>query len=136
VRPVWIGVAGPQGSTLESLEWHFYGRHYHADIPQKTFLSGQYTGRLSKSQGSLFLSVFVPLKPGTTTITEVPAKVEVTGVTGTVRVGGICYQFGDLPAVSGKKVDLQVSGKDDSGKDYAATLLHDGSLADRKIESR
>ncbi len=134
VRPVWIGVAGPQGSTLDSLDWHFYGRHYHSDIPQKTFLSGQYTERLNKNQGSLFLTLFVPLAPGTTKLPEAPAKVEVTGATGTAQIGGICYKFGDLPAVSGNKVDLQVSGMDEFGKEYTARLLHDGSLAERQLE--
>jgi hypothetical protein len=93
-RPVWIGMAGPVGAALGNLEWHFYCRHYHDDVPEKSHIYNRFEGSLAEGQSVSFLTVFVPMPVGTKTLDSIPAKTLVTGNSGSVQIGRLHYMFG------------------------------------------
>jgi len=92
-KPVWIGMAGPKGSTLGSEEWHFLCRHGHNDAPEKNHLYLACNG-LPHSGGTVAtLTVFVPMHRGITNMTTPPALLLVDGGAGIVTIGKHTYRF-------------------------------------------
>jgi len=118
-RPVWIGMAGPTGSNLDCVEWHFLGRHGKNDIPQKNHLYLRKEGKLEKGASFSTLSVFVPMPPGTTTIETPPAQAKINESGGTVTIGQRTYTFG---SANSKPIAVALSGKDEEGNDCSATV--------------
>ena len=118
-RPVWIGMAGPNGSHLGSEEWHFLGRHERNDIPQKNHLFIRKEGKTVKGASFSTLSVFVPMPPGTKTIATPPAQAKVDESGGTVTIGQRTYSFGKANSGS---IAVALSGKDEAGHDCSATV--------------
>jgi hypothetical protein len=104
-KPLWIGMAGPIGSTLGCEEWHFLGRHEKNDIPPKNHLFLRHEGKTEKCASFSTLSVFIPMPIGTTNVTSAPAALSIDGDTGSVTVGARTYSFG----VHGQQ-GVQVSG--------------------------
>ena len=94
-KPVWIGMAGPKGSTRRSEEWHFLCRHGHNDAPEKSHLYLVCNGLPYPSGTVSTLTVFVPMPRGTTSVTTPPALLSVDGNTGIVTFGKHTYRFGE-----------------------------------------
>ncbi|MEI7729620.1 MAG: hypothetical protein WCO56_08600 [Verrucomicrobiota bacterium] len=65
-RPVWIAMAGPAGTQLNSVFWKFTARHGHSELPQERHLTAEWRGKVTVGQKVAFLTVFVPLPEGTT----------------------------------------------------------------------
>ena len=105
-KPVWIGMAGPSGSTLGYEEWHFLGRHEKNDIPPKSHLFLRNEGKTEKDASFSTLSVFVPMPPGTTSVTTPPATLSVNGATGTAVIGNHTYLFGKGGSIGVKFLNL------------------------------
>jgi hypothetical protein len=119
VRPLWVGIAGPAGSTLGSEEWHFVCRHGRNDIPQKNHLFLRTEGKTVRGASFSTLSVFVPMSPGTTAITTPPAQATVQESGGRVTIGQRTYSFGKANANS---VAVALSGKDETGHECSVTV--------------
>ncbi len=94
-KPVWIGMAGPKGSTLGSEEWHFLCRHGKSDAPEKNHLFLRCEGLPHPGGAVSTLTVFVPMPEGTTHVTTPPAVITVDGSEGIVTVGKRTYRFGE-----------------------------------------
>ena len=105
-KPVWIGMAGPKGSTLGSEEWHFLCRHGHNDAPEKNHLYLACNGLPYPSGTVATLTVFVPMPRGTTNMTTPPASMSVHGTTGSATIGNHTYLFGKNGTNS---VELQIT---------------------------
>jgi len=118
-RPVWIGMAGPSGSTLGFEEWHFVARHERSDIPPKSHLFLRSEGKTEKGASFSTISVFVPMPVGTTSIETSPAQAKVDDSGGTVTIGQRSYKFGKA---NGDSIAVSLSGKDESGNDCSATI--------------
>ena len=118
-RPVWIGMAGPSGSTLGSEEWHFLGRHERNDVPQKNHLFLRHEGKTEKGASFSTLSVLVPMPPGIKTIETPPAQAKIGESGGTVTIGQRTYSFGKANSGS---IAVALTGKDEKGNDCSATV--------------
>jgi hypothetical protein len=93
-RPVWIGMAGPTGSTLGSETWQFFARHGRSKAPQKEHLYLRCEGSPVVAESVSTLSVFVPMPKGTSSVTNPPALPHIEGpTTGSVTVGNRLYRF-------------------------------------------
>ena len=93
-KPVWIGMAGPKGSTIGNEEWHFLCRHGHEDAPQKNHLYLVTKGLPHPGGSVATLTVFVPMPRGTTQVSTPPAVLNVEGNMGVVTLGKHRYRFG------------------------------------------
>jgi hypothetical protein len=95
-KPVWIGMAGPKGSTVGSEEWHFLCRHGKCDAPEKNHLFLRCDGSPQAGGSVSTLTVFVPMPRGTTQVTRPPAQFTVDGSKGIVTMGKHTYRFGEM----------------------------------------
>lgn len=65
-RPVWIAMAGPEGTRLNDVFWKFTARNGHAEIPQEHHLTAEWKSDVKVGQKFSFLTVMIPLAEGTT----------------------------------------------------------------------
>ena len=91
-RPVWIAMAGPDGTKLNDVLWKFTARHGHSELPHQNHLTAEWRGNVSAGQALTFLTVFVPLADGTTAPPhDVVLNVEAGHAS--VKVGTFSYVF-------------------------------------------
>jgi len=91
-RPVWIAMVGPNGTNLNDVFWRFTARSGHSELPQQNHLTAEWRGKVTAGQKVSFLTVLVPLAPGTT---APPSDLKISSEAGqpTVRFGDFSYQF-------------------------------------------
>jgi hypothetical protein len=91
-RPVWIAMAGPTGTNLNSVFWRFTARSGHSELPQENHLTAEWRGKVTAGQKLSFLTVLVPLSPGTT---APPADLKISSEAGpaTITIGAFSYAF-------------------------------------------
>ena len=65
-RPVWVAMAGAEGTRLNDVFWKFTARNGHAEVPQEHHLSAEWKGDVKPGQRLSFLTVWIPLPEGTT----------------------------------------------------------------------
>lgn len=82
-RPVWIAMSGPAGTNLNSVFWRFTARAGHSELPQENHLTAEWRGKVTAGEKISFLTVLVPLAPGTT---APPDEVKISSDGGRPRV--------------------------------------------------
>ena len=91
-RPVWIAMAGPAGLKLNDVFWRFTARSGHSELPQENHLTAEWRGKVTAGQKLSFLTVFVPLAEGTTSVPS-DVSLSVEGGHAAVKFGAFDYVF-------------------------------------------
>lgn len=90
-RPVWLAMAGSEGTRLNDVIWKFSARNGHVEVPQEHHLTAEWKGDVKPGQKLSFLSVWIPLPEGATAPPE--------GLKITVAPGSASVSFGDFKQV-------------------------------------
>jgi len=124
VRPVWIGLSGPDGFDARSLAWHFMSKNKRHDMPQTEHLYLAGARPMKRGDSMVFVTAFIPMPVGTREIPRPPATISIQGDRAAVTIGELAYRFGSVADDSAPV--LEVVGKDRRARPYHAKLLRSG----------